>query len=125
VVDGVFVHVSGRQGGVGSISERVLRFDGAWSDGSAIPTARGGIAATVLDGECWVFGGEGNPDAESGVFEDVEVHDVAADSWRVEEPLPLPIHGTGAAALDGVLYVPGGADVDGFGPVDQLQILTP
>jgi hypothetical protein len=36
-----------------------------------------------------------------------------------------PRHGTGAAGFEGRLYVPGGADVQGFGAVDTNEVLVP
>jgi len=39
--------------------------------------------------------------------------------------MPEPRHGTGAAALGGTLYVPGGADRQAFGAVATCTSLTP
>jgi hypothetical protein len=38
----------------------------------------------------------------------VQVYDASADTWSMGPPLPLPLHHTIAAAVDGVLYVVGG-----------------
>ena len=36
-----------------------------------------------------------------------------------------PRHGMGAATVGGALYVPGGADVQGFGAVDVVERFVP
>ena len=43
------------------------------------------------------------------------------------EPVPAmrtPRHGTGAAVVGGVLWVPGGADVQAFGATDVVEYLV-
>ena len=62
---------------------------------------------------------------ETGVFPDVDAYDPVTDSWRSLPDLPLPVHGMGAAGLDGRIWVPAGADVEALGPVGVLQVLTP
>jgi hypothetical protein len=47
---------------------------------------------------------------ERGVFDLNERYDPISNAWHSHEPLPLAMHGiTGAAFLDGWIYVPGGA----------------
>jgi N-acetylneuraminic acid mutarotase len=123
------VHViGGRNGGLEVHTGRVDIFDtatGLWSRGSPMPTSRAGGAAAVLDDRIYVFGGEGNEAAATGVFDDVESYDPATDSWSIHVPMPTPRHGIGAAALMGRIYVPGGANKDGFASVDTVQAFTP
>ena len=45
----------------------------------------------------------------------------ATDTWTTGSPMVSPRHGTGAAALDGVLYMPGGASVQAFGAVATVE----
>ena len=90
-----------------------------------MPTSRGGVASAVLDGRLYVFGGEGAPDVASGVFDAVEVYDVAGDRWSVLEPMPSPRHGMGAAAVDGRIIIPGGADEQAFGAVETVSSYQP
>ena len=53
----------------------------------------------------------------------LEALDVGTGTWR-SLPVMMPaIHGTGAAAVDGVIHVPGGATVMGFGAVAQHRVL--
>jgi hypothetical protein len=86
-------------------------------------TPRGGCAAATLGDRTFVFGGEGNAALPSGVFPELEAY--TPDSWEALEPMPTPRHGTGAAELDGVIYVPGGATMQAFGAVDTHEAYVP
>jgi N-acetylneuraminic acid mutarotase len=86
---------------------------------------RGGTAAAAIDDRIYVIGGEGNTAVPSGVFPDVTVYDATADAWETLAPMQTPRHGTGAASVDGVIYVPGGADTQGFGAVDTNEAYVP
>jgi N-acetylneuraminic acid mutarotase len=90
-----------------------------------MPTARGGCAAAVVGSRIVVIGGEGNAAQESGVFSEVEAYDTAADQWEALEPMRTPRHGMGAATIDGLVYVPGGATTQGFGAVDTHEAIAP
>lgn len=117
-VDGLLVVAGGRDGRIGAHVARVDVFDPVsetWRRGADMPTSRGGVAAAAGDGRLYVIGGEGDPSRASGVFPQVEVYDVACDRWRRLGEMPDPRHGTGAAVIEGWLYVPGGAAVQAFG----------
>jgi N-acetylneuraminic acid mutarotase len=104
--------IGGRATNIGAHVPTVDVYDpasNAWSAGPPMPTSRGGMAAAVVDDFIFVAGGEGNPDDASGVFAQLEVLDTAAGTWTTLTPMPTPRHGTGGAALDGVVYIPGGA----------------
>lgn len=99
---------------------------GRWTTGALMPTSRGGGAGAILDGQLYVFGGEGNTgNAQTELFDDVEVYVPATDRWRLLAPMAPARHGTGVAALGGRIYVPGGADVQAFGAVDVNQAYVP
>jgi N-acetylneuraminic acid mutarotase len=124
VVDGTFYVIGGRTDGIGESSSAVWALvDGAWEERAPMPTARGGIASGVLDGKIAVVGGEGNDDDPSGVFPQTELYDPATDEWTALPDMPTPRHGMGAAAVDGALYVPGGATRETFGAVDDFEVL--
>lgn len=117
--DRIYV-VGGRNAAIDSHTNQLSIYDPAtdtWQEGPSMPTSRGGMMAAVLDGRLFVAGGEGNADADSGVFEQFEVYDPTAGAWSTLEPMPTPRHGTGAAAVGDVFYVPGGATVEAFGAV--------
>lgn len=117
----------GRSGNIGSTSAAVYEYtpDGAWLARAPMPTARGGTACGVVADQLIVGGGEGNPNAPDGVFPDVESYDAVMDRWTVLPGMPTARHGLAAAAWDGGLYFPGGATREGFGAVDDHEVLRP
>jgi len=121
-VAGQLVIAGGRDTRIGAHVPRTDVFDpatGAWREGAPMPTSRGGAAAAVSGARLYVIGGEGDRSQPTGVFPQVEVYDMACDAWHVLDEMPLPVHGTGAAVIGDWLYVPGGADVQAFGAIDQ------
>ena len=127
-IDGVIYVAGGRGGTISAVSGRLDAFDpltGGWSQRASLPTPRGGVAGAILEGRLYVIGGEGNSAAASGVFAEVEAYDPETDRWTSLPPLPTPRHGTGAAALRGQVYVPGGATQQGFGAVATHERLLP
>lgn len=128
VVDGTLIVAAGRDSAISAHTDRVELFDpadGTWQTGAPIPTARGGVASAVWDGKLYVFGGEGDPDSPGNVFPQVEAYDFAADEWEQLADMPSPRHGLGAAALDGVIYLPGGAPTQFLDATDVHQVYVP
>ena len=116
--------IGGRDTNVGAHVPTVDVYDpdtSMWSAGPPMPTSRAGMAAAIVDDWIFVAGGEGNPDDDSGVFAELEVLDTAAGTWTSLDPMPTPRHGTGGAALDGVVYVPGGAEEQALAVVDTHE----
>jgi N-acetylneuraminic acid mutarotase len=74
---------------------------GKWRERAPMPTARSGIAAAVLGGKIFVFGGE----APSGTFDQTESYDPGSDAWKAWSPMPTARHGLGAATLGQSIYV--------------------
>jgi N-acetylneuraminic acid mutarotase len=97
---------------------------GTWSTGASMPTGRSGHAAAMVRGCLYAFGGEGNPNHPNGVFPQNEVYDTRSDTWDSLTPMPTPRHGMGAAAVGGRIYIPGGANVQGFGAVATHEVFT-
>lgn len=96
-----------------------------WQTRSPLPTARGGLACAALDGRIYCAGGE-NPDLGGyGVYEQTEAYDVATDTWEELAPMALPRHGTGAAAVGGKVYIPGGGVITATNPVRILDAFVP
>lgn len=125
--DRLFV-IGGRTDGIGRHTGQVLEFEpasGAFTARAPLPTSRAGFAAAALGDEIVVAGGEGDATTASGVFDEVEVYHPATDSWRAVLPMRTPRHGMGAAVVDGALYVPGGADRQGFAAVATHERFVP
>jgi len=126
------VYVAGGRfgGGVGSEMTDILEIydpaTNAWSRGASLLAPRAGVTAATANGCLYLIGGEGNDAHEMGVFDLNERYDPIADAWHGEAPLPLAMHGiTGAAFLDGLIYVPGGATRRGVSGQDvTLKLQT-
>jgi N-acetylneuraminic acid mutarotase len=119
--------VGGRSDGGGTNNSAALRrYDPStqqWESLTPMPTARSGLAAAVLNRRLVVVGGEVNPADPDGVFPQVEVYDFATDTWESLDPMAVPRHGIGAAAVGDLLYVPGGAVRAGFGATEHHDAL--
>ncbi|MEL6716462.1 MAG: kelch repeat-containing protein, partial [Planctomycetota bacterium] len=91
-------------------------------DVAAMPLPRGGTGrAAWLDGAFWIMGGE---DA-SVAYEDVQVYDPVADTWRTDAPMKTPRHGIFPTVFQGRIYVLGGGLVAGFGVSAVSEVLAP
>ena len=125
--DGRLYVVGGRFDGGGSNNSAALeRYDPStqqWQSLAPMPTARSGLAAAVLNGRLVVVGGEVNPAIADGVYPQVEVYDFATDRWESLDPMAVPRHGIGAAAVGDLIYVPGGATRAGFQATDHHDAL--
>ena len=129
-IGGILYAVGGRNATLAGHVDELFALDPAaetpsWSARAAMPTSRGGLSAAALGGRLYVFGGEGNPDDASGVFDAAEAYDPATDTWTVLEPMTTPRHGTGAAAFNDRVWVPGGADEDLFAAVATNEAFVP
>lgn len=91
----------------------------SWTRLAPMPTARGGLAAAVLEGRLYVFGGE-----HPQVFDEVEAYDPATGAWRSMKPMPTPRHGLTAAAGTQIHLVGGGV-VRGASKSGAHEVFTP
>ncbi|KAF1811710.1 galactose oxidase, partial [Eremomyces bilateralis CBS 781.70] len=118
VVGDTLYVVGGRVGTIASVRDTVYALDlgglpGArWVEKRKMGVARGGIAAAVVEGKIFAFGGEGNVESEKGVFGEVEVYDTVGDTWVEGEAMRVPRHGFGAAVIGESVYLPGGGGTE-------------
>ena len=126
-LQGSFYAFSGRDSNVlKSANEVYDPASGMWAARAPVPTPRGGIAAAVLQGRAYVFGGEGNPaPGSNGVFREVEEYDPVTDSWRSMTTMPEGRHGIGAVSTQDRIFIPGGANAEGFGPTVRHDAFQP
>ena len=108
-----------------SVVERYDPVAATWATQASLPNARSGIAVVALGRHLLALGGEGNPANPAGTFADNDLYDPARDSWVLLSTLPLPVHGIGAAVINGRVHVPGGGPVEGFGVTDEHQRYDP
>ena len=86
-----------------------------------LPTARSGIAAAVVGGKIFVFGGEG----AAGTFNENEVYDPVRDIWQRMAPMPTARHGLGSAVMLGRIYVISGGPTPGGSFSDLNEVFIP
>jgi N-acetylneuraminic acid mutarotase len=125
-IDGILYIAAGRSGGISGFRPATLAFDPtamSYSMKAPITTPRGGVAGAVSNDRLFVFGGEGNAAASSGVFPTIEAYDPRTNAWEALPPLTIPRHGYGAATLDGRIYLAGGATMQGFGAVNDFSVI--
>lgn len=127
-----FVHLNGKLYILGGFREtsfepvdNVRIYDlasGSWSEGAPMPTPRGAIGFTVLEGRIHLLGGnaagehavhdhEGARITEDRSVNTHEAYDPATNRWTRLAPMPTPRNHLGAAALYGKIHaVVGRAD---------------
>jgi non-specific serine/threonine protein kinase len=107
--DGKFVYVvGGRDLSPSKNFGKLERYDPAadtWQKLPDMPTARGGLGATVVNGRLVVVGGE----APEAAFQAVEAYDISAQSWAPLTSLLSPTHGMGVVGIGKSVYIVGGA----------------
>jgi hypothetical protein len=107
-----------------NVVEAYDRAGNSWSTLAPMPTARGGLAASVLGGVCYVVGGERwDTNVEPTTFDQNEAFD--GTSWTTKPPLPTRRHGLGAATFGGSVYVIAGGPMHGFTYSNVVEIFTP
>lgn len=124
-IGGLFYAIGGRDGA--GHTTRVDVFDpltSTWSSRAPMPTSRAGSAAAVLKGLAVIAGGEGNTASPVGMFDEVEAYDPARDAWSILPAMTTPRHGTGAATIGDVMFVPGGGVRAGHGATAVVESLT-
>ncbi len=82
---------------------------GVWDTLAPMQLPRSTAASAVIDGKLYVVGGTDRKLRSRPVYHELEVYDPATDIWTYREPMPTKRWGAGAAALNGKLYVFGGA----------------
>lgn len=78
--------------------------DGRWTEGPAMPTARGALAVATWENKLVAIGGYG----ESGNTGAVERFDPVTNRWTSIAPLPTPRDHLAAAAVGDTIYAIGG-----------------
>jgi len=84
--------------------ELVVGTPPVWSTGASMSTARADLAAAVVDGRIYAFGGRQG----RGVVASVEIYDPLSDSWSFGAALPTPRWGAEAVVKGQDIYVIGG-----------------
>lgn len=123
-IGGKFYAVGGRPPLTLNVLEVFDPSSNTWSTLAPMPTGRSGIAGAVVKDCLYVFGGEGNVNHPQGVFPQNEVYNPKTNTWESLAPMPTPRHGIGAAVIGDKIYIPGGANVQGFGVIAVHEVFT-
>jgi N-acetylneuraminic acid mutarotase len=91
-----------------------------WIQGKPEPTTRTGPSAVALAGKVYVFGGFVGSSLMRSAARHYDVYDVSSGSWSDTQTMPKPRAETAAVALDGRIFVVGGAG-DAQRSVDELR----
>ena len=124
-IKNVLYVAGGRADGITGIEPKTWAFDPvtkSWTEKASLAPPRGGLAGAVLSDRLFGLGGEGNMNASSGVFPDIDVYDPTTNQWQTLPPMLVPRHGYGAAVLDGRIYLAGGATHQGAGGSDDVSV---
>ncbi len=84
----------------------------AWSQKKPMPLASHHVAFATLNDKIYAFGGFKLPDSGPAAWEPINTaweYDPAADAWKELAPMPTKRGAAAAAALNGKIYVIGGA----------------
>jgi N-acetylneuraminic acid mutarotase len=131
VVGDKFYILGGRDHGQVNVKDTVFVLDlhnisvGWRTSEGRMPTPRGGVAAASVGSKIYTFGGEGNRELESGVYNETEVFDTVSETWDRLAPMKIPRHGTYAVGVEGRVYIPGGGTLQGGNPVADFDVFSP
>ena len=129
IVGSTFYVIGGRENGIHQYHNTTYALDldnpVAWTELAAMPTARGSLSCSAIAFKIYCFGGEGNPDNPYEIFNETQVYDTRSDTWRTLEPMEVPRHGTGAAAVGNAIYIPGGGVTTAFYPTGIVDAFVP
>ena len=124
-IGGIVYVGGGRVDGITGVEPKTYAYDPkamSWAQKASIDPARGGVAGAMLGGRLLIFGGEGNGDAQSGVFPQIDAYDPVSDTWELIGTMDVPRHGYGAAVIDDKVYLLGGATRQGGGAANKSSV---
>jgi N-acetylneuraminic acid mutarotase len=97
---------------------------GNWDALAPMPTRRGAAAAAAIGGKIYVVGGSSQRQGGEVPLNDLEIYDVATDTWTTGPGMRVPRHHHGAASVGGQLVVVGGRNDDDLS-VDAVERFDP
>ena len=129
VVGSTFYVIGGRVNGIEQYHNTTYALDlekpFEWKELAPMPTARGSVSCAAIGFRIYCFGGEGNPDNSELIFNETQVYDTRTNTWRNLQPMEVPRHGTGAAAVGNAIYIPGGGVTTAAYPVGITDSFVP
>ncbi len=89
-----------------------------WTEFQPMPSKRGGLASTSVNGTIYAFGGE----EPNRTFNNNEKFDPKTNTWASEQPMPTPRHGLASVSIDYKIYVIGGGPQPGGSQTNLNEI---
>ncbi len=85
----------------------------AWGVGATLPRAVEGAAAAAWDGQVFLIGGDDDFFPGSGISDEVNIYDIATDTWVGSgTPMVAAVSNAGFAQVGQYVYIVGGWGVD-------------
>jgi N-acetylneuraminic acid mutarotase len=115
VVDGIIYAIGGAGKWAPGLSalRTVEAYDPAtntWTDKADMPTLRGALSTSVVDGMIYAIGGAAS---YYGALPTVEAYDPVTNIWTTKTDMPSPRRFLSSSAVDGKIYAIGGFDGGG------------
>jgi len=95
-----------------------------WSTRAPMPVARAGVASATLQGHVQIWGGEGPSGTPTSTYAQGHDYDPKTNTWTTIAGEPTPRHGTDAATIGDVAYVPGGGPQSGNSVTDVNEVFS-
>lgn len=99
---------------------RAPALENGWEELTPQPVRRAGMAAAAYQNQIYVIGGM----TDEGTSEQVDVYDLAHQTWQRATPRPVALAHVKAVEINGGILVPGGCDTD-FVPQSDVHIYDP
>jgi len=119
--------IGGRNVTLDTVTAATEMYDPAtntWSARAPMPIARAGIASANLHGHIQVWGGEGPSGTPTGTYPQGHDYDPKTNTWNTIAGEPTPRHGTDAAVIGDVAYIPGGGPRMGSSVTDVNEVFS-
>jgi molybdopterin-binding protein len=97
-------------GGYGAIDFNIYDIaTDSWSTGASLPRSTEGAAMAGFDGKIYLIGGDDDYYPGNGVSDQVNIYDIATNSWSgTGAPMPIGVGNVGYVQLGQYVYVVGG-----------------
>jgi N-acetylneuraminic acid mutarotase len=95
-----------------------------WHEAKQMPTARGSLTASFVDGILYAVGGQSflsSSSSPSGILTTNEAYDPSSNTWKTKAPMLTARHHAASAVVNGKLYVIGGR-VAGISPTVNVDV---
>jgi len=129
MVNGKMYAIGGLVGEVGEYepTSAVEMYDPAtdtWTKKKSMPTARYGLATSVVDGKIYAIGGSTQYGEIGSPVATVEEYDPVTDTWTQKADMITPRYYLAAAATKGQIYAIGGYEITN-NPISTVELYIP